>query len=227
MIKIVVVGCRRFIPTRVGNTRSPCPSPGRAAVHPHARGEHPEAMQKTLSESGSSPRAWGTRVRRSAARLTRWFIPTRVGNTSRQRDPVRIFSVHPHARGEHRTLMCRRCTQCGSSPRAWGTQLQNGQQFRDLRFIPTRVGNTKRRVLSLFSCAVHPHARGEHRAFSSCSICQGGSSPRAWGTHLRRERGISDDRFIPTRVGNTSPQQALRSCSSVHPHARGEHLWMG
>ena len=55
-------GCQRFIPTPVGNTAQADRRRGRAAVHPHARGEH----------------------RRASARRcgTRRFIPTPVGNTA-------------------------------------------------------------------------------------------------------------------------------------------------
>ena len=51
----------RFIPTSVGNTMRPIPTPPGSTVHPHERGEH--EFRSGLSEAriGSSPRAWGTR----------------------------------------------------------------------------------------------------------------------------------------------------------------------
>jgi len=50
-----------------------------------------------------------------------------------------------------------------------------------------------------------------------------GSSPRMWGTRVLKESSPSDDRFIPTHVGNTDGMTATPPSSSVHPHACGEH----
>ena len=54
-----------------------------------------------------------------------------------------------------------------------------------------------------------------------------GSSPRAWGTHRRRDRVRGRTRFIPTGVGNTPEGSAVSGCPTVHPHGRGEHTSMG
>jgi len=51
-----------------------------------------------------------------------------------------------------------------------------------------------------------------------------GSSPRPWGTHRRTDPPRGGRRFIPTPVGNTVPRSARRRRSTVHPHARGEHV---
>ena len=74
------------------------------------------------------------------------------------------------------------------------------------------------------SCAVHPHARGEHFGPTSPRYCANGSSPRAWGTLGFRETITGRTRFIPTRVGNTSAARPRSRASPVHPHARGEHI---
>ena len=52
--------CRRFIPTRVGNSFA-CASRGCGLpVHPHARGEQVHLARIVTPSIGSSPRAWGT-----------------------------------------------------------------------------------------------------------------------------------------------------------------------
>src|SRR5436190_1349953 len=51
-----------------------------------------------------------------------------------------------------------------------------------------------------------------------------GSSPRMWGTDLRRRRRLRHDRFIPTHVGNGFPASLWLSAQAVHPHACGERL---
>ena len=221
------VDAARFIPTCVGNTLS--------------------SFREDMPELGSSPRAWGTRVRR----------PTESA----------IHSVHPHVRGEHegntlhRQLVIRFIPTCvgntalyvqsyvpspGSSPRAWGTRHQvllqpfdlpvhphvRGEHSIDspiestrMRFIPTCVGNTSFVLAAPPDCAVHPHVRGEHGPLGVLP----GTGPR----------------FIPTCVGNTSitiwsyfactgssprawgtPEMHDPSCNrqTVHPHVRGEHV---
>src|SRR5713226_6305452 len=92
---------RRFIPTRVGNTRYVALAAAMASVHPHARGEHFSANVWAIIKSGSSPRAWGTPVPYPTNTCHLRFIPTRVGNTNFRVPKIHVYSVHPHARGEH------------------------------------------------------------------------------------------------------------------------------
>ncbi len=132
----------RFIPTCVGNTDQGSMHRGRSAVHPHVRGEHgtgSRAVRRetvhphvrgehgyiasdTGGDTGSSPRAWGTRENDLAGFGFFRFIPTCVGNTHESsQDPL----FHD-----------------GSSPRAWGTHVQPPTAAGRSRFIPTCVGNT-------------------------------------------------------------------------------------
>src|SRR3989344_6069128 len=111
---------------------------------------------------------------------------------------------------------------CGSSPRAWGTHQLGFGVVLDLRFIPTRVGNTDPIYVSFASTPVHPHARGEHGTGATPAELADGSSPRAWGTLI--VRGIQNEicRFSPTRGGNTPPDQYTRAlCRGSSPRAWG------
>ena len=72
---------RRFIPTRVGNTRLPCPRRRSATVHPHACGEYFRPQRAAAFQAGSSPRVWGILTSGSSGSGFSRFIPTRVGNT--------------------------------------------------------------------------------------------------------------------------------------------------
>jgi len=54
----------RFIPTPVGNTPLTGIPPDRKPVHPHACGEHIEVQVNGQFLFGSSPRLWGTRIRK-------------------------------------------------------------------------------------------------------------------------------------------------------------------
>jgi len=151
------------------------------------------------------------------------FIPTRVGNTSPRIVLMRWPAVHPHASGEHHLLLKRRDHKIGSSPREWGTHTQVGAWRRKSRFIPTRVGNTQNSDARRFSWAVHPHASGEHVVRSLAGISISGSSPREWGTLAQGMPPLPNDRFIPTRVGNTFLRVEQGPQPAVHPHASGEH----
>ena len=91
------------------------------------------------------------------------------------------------------------------------------------RFIPTRVGNTRRNLPLLNLSAVHPHACGEHICRHLTTQELAGSSPRVWGTRFINSTVCAWQRFIPTRVGNTWRHMARRRPRPVHPHACGEH----
>ncbi len=90
----------RFIPTNVGNTSFGSPLSGKAAVHPHERGEYQDGLNFLRIDGGSSPRTWGIRPGPRGPRYASRFIPTNVGNT--QNNITQKIEV------------------AGSSPRTWG-----------------------------------------------------------------------------------------------------------
>jgi len=175
-------GRGRFIPTPVGNTRARPMRSAAMAVHPHARGEHAMTMSPSDRPNGSSPRPWGTLQPAAGQRACRRFIPTPVGNTARSGRAACWLTVHPHARGEHVTIRLHSFYAGGSSPRPWGTLQAAQAQAQVVRFIPTPVGNTRRRPCAPPARSVHPHARGEHLAEVGQVDAEVGSSPRPWGT---------------------------------------------
>ena len=217
----------RFIPTPVGNTSGSTSTRSTSSVHPHARGEHAMRKHAQPSRGGSSPRPWGTRLLQQLGIVVDRFIPTPVGNTQPAwpRSPRR--SVHPHARGEHEAGWRQLGEAVGSSPRPWGTQGCAGCRSGCGRFIPTPVGNTRKRESTKASRSVHPHARGEHGGGGTCPVTASGSSPRPWGTQRLDRHVDARVRFIPTPVGNTPPADRPRPGTPVHPHARGEHAKLG
>ncbi len=91
----------RFIPTPVGNTLGRVPEAIKRPVHPHACGEHGCIASLYCASVGSSPRLWGTLryVKRFLSFIR--FIPTPVGNTALCQAFFIVYSVHPHACGEH------------------------------------------------------------------------------------------------------------------------------
>ena len=208
----------------MGNTRTIVIAFACAPVHPHARGEHLCHVLKCASESGSSPRTWGTLHLILTNSSPSRFIPTHVGNTSAILRIFTVNAVHPHARGEHADIVKVDNLKIGSSPRTWGTQVKMSTISAVKRFIPTHVGNTMAVLRASGTSAVHPHARGEHQVVSTRICVTIGSSPRTWGTHLVTTTWAAPSRFIPTHVGNTLSLPLPKRRCAVHPHARGEHL---
>ena len=181
---------------RLGPARSVRP------VHPHARGERVQAIADTVFNDGSSPRTWGTHNEPAGPLRISRFIPTHVGNAHGLRDRGRYGWVHPHARGErnHHDQRFRACG--GSSPRTWGTLDVCTVETRNVRFIPTHVGNAATSTRPPRNDTVHPHARGERVLSANFAGPDDGSSPRTWGTPVDARNQRAHVRFIPTHVGN-------------------------
>ncbi len=157
----------RFIPTPVGNTRTPPTTPSTPTVHPHTRGEHHWPRLPPSLFAGSSPHPWGTRSHPPQPPRRRRFIPTPVGNTTSSNPSRRATTVHPHTRGEHRSWSTSWEMNAGSSPHPWGTQVRGLSLSHVRRFIPTPVGNTltvshcfkKRKTTAKFYRAKRPSRR--------------------------------------------------------------------
>ncbi len=192
----------RSTPTRVGNTRSRPACRASVPVHPRARGEHSAPPCELTIDRGPPPRAWGTLFHGPETFNLLRSTPTRVGNTPMICRGIARSTVHPHARGEHRSMPPSRAACCGPPPRAWGTPQFVGGTLTYTRSTPTRVGNTLRRSDGARCCTVYPHARGEHVPGREEGGPGAGPPPRAWGTRVSRQ-AIVRYRSTPTRVGNT------------------------
>ena len=172
-------------------------------VHPHACGEHAGASSELTINAGSSPRMWGTPFRDVCSCYFSRFIPTHVGNTSRNPARSNVCPVHPHACGEHTSRRFEILLSVGSSPRMWGTLEYDPEALAEARFIPTHVGNTPSHIPNRRMGTVHPHACGEHPRLARRFLFFFGSSPRMWGTPTHHYEHWTQNRFIPTHVGNT------------------------
>ena len=131
----------RFIPTRVGSMRCIIAAKLTSSVHPHACGEHADALIDITSIGGSSPRVWGAYQVQAGEGLEGRFIPTRVGSISVSGAARRSSTVHPHACGEHALAVVLLALVYGSSPRVWGALQALANFWTGTRFIPTRVGS--------------------------------------------------------------------------------------
>ena len=145
---------------------------------------------------------WGTSALDMDAAGVRRFIPTYVGNMSKDVYSPVMVAVHPHVCGEHPGMRYIWGLGLGSSPRMWGTCVFTLMLFASMRFIPTYVGNISNLPKVILGIAVHPHVCGEHSYHVRRLIFSSGSSPRMWGTYSCCIIGCIAFRFIPTYVGN-------------------------
>ena len=131
------------------------------STYPHECGEHLYQGYAVLDGDGSSPRMWGTCGLVKYSQVLARFIPTNVGNMDCDVAGGNVESVHPHECGEHPysnewehmidgssprmwgTSVGKLVTPFlnGSSPRMWGTSCHRTILKRNIRFIPTNVGN--------------------------------------------------------------------------------------
>ena len=212
----------RFIPTPVGNGFISSKIMLSTPVHPHACGERSSVNAAAELSTGSSPRLWGTDDAVPVFADDTRFIPTPVGNGVSNSYAARAVSVHPHACGERYVWGAQLEAGSGSSPRLWGTVGFHLRVTVCDRFIPTPVGNGPPDSYRCQANTVHPHACGERAVTSTGSQCNGGSSPRLWGTVYGTTAFRPAGRFIPTPVGNGSSSGLRLTAGAVHPHACGE-----
>ena len=112
------------------------------SVHPHACGEYDGVQNIICADAGPSPRVWGILCPDVGQVVRLRSIPTRVGNTLMATTLAFGMVVHPHACGEYARCKRTRHTRRGPSPRVWGIRNGRAEPKRNVRSIPTRVGNT-------------------------------------------------------------------------------------
>ena len=142
---------------------------------------------------------------RRAGRAFPRFIPTCVGNMMELVIFSDIITVHPHVCGEHsaQTFASRRFGRF--IPTCVGNMAEDQKSFLyPYRFIPTCVGNMKFAWVNVWPIIRFiPTCVGNMLAPYCYRPQSRGSSPRVWGTFLRRDW--------------------LRPLTAVHPHVCGEH----
>ena len=217
----------RYIPTRVGRTKFSSCCRTVSTVHPHACGENEEPDYNGVDDFGTSPRVWGEREAGNGEAVGVRYIPTRVGRTVTPGPVKPKFPVHPHACGENYRASMVSLPVTGTSPRVWGEHYSASSPAPARRYIPTRVGRTFYSFRSRCYLTVHPHACGENFSASTEPSLYFGTSPRVWGERHEIRTVDLDKRYIPTRVGRTTPSRHRAACLSVHPHACGENDFVG
>ena len=214
----------RFIPASAGNTAFACLARTTPAVHPRERGEHRVIRLSIWADTGSSPRARGTRGQKTGRRTRCRFIPASAGNTDTMRPrSLHAFGSSPRARGTPTRPPAIR-SWCAVHPRERGEHhLGAAGAGAGVRFIPASAGNTTPPFKGARGGVVHPRERGEHGREHVQRLRALGSSPRARGTLLLVPHPATGRRFIPASAGNTPRTCRSMAQSAVHPRERGEH----
>ena len=134
-----------------------------------------------------------------------------------------VTEVYPRGCGEHFFGVHSMKELLGLSPLARGTRVLDNSVPQQTRFIHARAGNTILLYHGIFTAAVYPRSRGEHKQQRKLTAIFGGLSPLARGTRPYRCGTEVKPRFIPARAGNT--QDGLNTVAefTVYPRSRGEH----
>ncbi len=194
----------RFIPAPAGNTSSGKAFARCPPVHPRACGEHFTVRPELPRYLGSSPRMRGTPFLQMQIAGRQRFIPAPAGNTPHRARVACRPPVHPRACGEHLSAEFLILAPTGSSPRLRGTLVEAVDPLLGRRFIPAPAGNTRLAFVRTQPGTVHPRACGEHLQRDGRRGIGVGSSPRLRGTHIKRFRAMTVQRFIPAPAGNTA-----------------------
>ena len=165
---------------------------------------------------------WGQEIIYRIAINNARIIPTRVGTRQYHSAMRSEPRDHPHACGDKLLALPVVSDLPGSSPRVWGQGLQTSTHRATVRIIPTRVGTSHSRFLSLQLKKDHPHACGDKFRLVNVQICILGSSPRVWGQVLFATHRRVSERIIPTRVGTRFCSENRICIGKDHPHACGD-----
>ena len=133
-------------------------------VHPHGRGDNPQAHVAGPPQFGSPPRAWGQCNDTSFEKDYIRFTPTGVGTMSTPSPSPSPSPVHPHGRGDNAVAQPLSQHIIGSPPRAWGQWRKASTHSPRGRFTPTGVGTISRSSIMRTTGTVHPHGRGDNQA---------------------------------------------------------------
>ena len=199
--------CHRISPACAGNTVESAPSRASPSYQPRVRGEHGPLRHAPNDQSGSAPRARGTRAVRRALPCRFRISPACAGNTTPGVRCVRCRSDQPRVRGEHGRSQLGNAGLRISAPRARGTRARGRHQGRRERISPACAGNTVSVTVTPPTKSDQPRVRGEHDAGLITRGMWVGSAPRARGTRGGVE-GIGDvPRISPACAGNTSAKE--------------------
>ncbi len=127
-------------PTPVGMVRILIIDGCVGAGFPHARGDGPAAMTRTMATGQFSPRPWGWSAKGSDGNNIAGVFPTPVGMVRFLPICHGLVLSFPHARGDGPCLTDLLGTLHEFSPRPWGWSVNHCRRVFDFSVFPTPVG---------------------------------------------------------------------------------------
>ena len=176
--------------------------------------------------SGSSPLTRGKLDPHPRGQNHRRLIPAHTGKTLCDRLGAGVSGAHPRSRGENLRTTRPCFLQVGSSPLTRGKLLDGVHNHAGPGLIPAHAGKTASRESAQASRTAHPHSRGENQIASPICRMALGSSP------LTREKPCGEgtpcvpEGLIPAHAGKTTWLPGSAGARWVHPHSRGENLFV-
>lgn len=116
-----------------------------SATHSHACGINRSRFNKSSTFTDSFPLAWDRPKRLLGKTHNPRFTPTRVGQTPRGLTRSWNGSIHSHACGTNFNLFILNSSPNDSFPLAWDKPALHIKIHANMRFTPTRVGQTSRK----------------------------------------------------------------------------------
>ena len=144
-----------------GNAPLPTHNNCISTVYPRVLGERLKLTIDRQDQSGLSPCARGTRLKKTVLLILLRFIPVCSGNAyARNFHPFKL-TVYPRVLGERLLENVKMKREYGLSPCARGTLIEGSNSYAPRRFIPVCSGNAVTNYQVLFVFTVYPRVLGE------------------------------------------------------------------
>ena len=213
----------RIIPAYAGSTTALASQAHSIADHPRIRGEHHHPIPRVSLMNGSSPHTRGAPQFRRRPPRRAGIIPAYAGSTGSSSTQGLSVRDHPRIRGEHHLQTWKGWSGNGSSPHTRGAPRYVDPSTGMSRIIPAYAGSTGDIRFATLAGKDHPRIRGEHRARSTSTAPETGSSPHTRGAHPSMNPSMSHPRIIPAYAGSTTSCSGETMRDGDHPRIRGEH----
>ena len=130
-------------------------------------------------------------------------------------------ATHSHSRGINFEKIVPNVTLPDSFPLAWDKHSEVSCAICTTRFIPTHAGQALSFPRIIPVGTIHSHSRGTDFLDTKNRRFRTDSFPLAWDRLIKRRCKPLINRFIPTRVGQTSVFRIFSKIFSIHSHSRG------
>ena len=133
--------------------------------------------------------------------------------------------IHSHVCGRSHILSENNSRWYDSFPRKWDNPSDSILDLHELRYIPTRVGQTQFLSLLVQKPTIHSHSRGTNKVRPIFGVVEPDSLPLAWDKLKLYDRFLNKYRFTPTHVVQTLQILEFPFQIQIHSHSRGTIIY--